>query len=427
MAADGSVAREGDEMLGAVLGLLRADAPGQITGAPQDWPRWAVLLPHVLAATSHFDIDPQDAGGADAAWLLDRAAGYLQVHARLAEARPLAERALAIDEAAYGPDHPNVAIGLNNLATILRGLGQLAEARPLAERALAIDEAAYGPDHPDVAIRPEQPRHDPARPGATGRGPAAGRAGPGHHRGRLRPRPPQHGHPAEQPRHDPARPGATGRGPAAGRAGPGHHEAAYGPDHPDVAIRLNNLAAILRDLGQPAEARPLAERALAIAEAAYGPDHPDVAIRPEQPRHDPAGPGSNWRRPGRWPSGPWPSPRPPTAPTTPPSPSGLNNLALILRDLGQPAEARPLAERALAIDEAAYGPDHPDVAIDLNNLAMILQDLGQPAEARPLAERALAIAEAAYGPDHPTAVVLQANLSLFAVNQDQSVEENPAD
>lgn len=36
--------------LGVVLGLLNADAPWQIT-APQNWPRWAVLLPHVLAAT----------------------------------------------------------------------------------------------------------------------------------------------------------------------------------------------------------------------------------------------------------------------------------------------------------------------------------------------------------------------------------------
>jgi tetratricopeptide (TPR) repeat protein len=147
---------EGGGVLGAVLGLLRADAPGQITRAPQDWPRWAVLLPHVLAAASHFDDlrgAAQEAAGADASWLLDRAATYLQVHARLAEARPLAERALAIDEAAYGPDHPAVAIDLNNLATILRALGLLAEARPLAERALAIDEAAYGPDHPTVAIR----------------------------------------------------------------------------------------------------------------------------------------------------------------------------------------------------------------------------------------------------------------------------------
>jgi hypothetical protein len=48
-----------------------------------------------------------------------------------------------------------------------------------------------------------------------------------------------------------------------------------------------------------------------------------------------------------------------------------------LQDLGQPAAARPLQERALAIDEAAYGPDHPHVATRLNDLAQILQDLGQ--------------------------------------------------
>ena len=164
-------------------------------GAPEDWPRWAVLLPHVLAATSHLPPVPDRAHPAatDASWLLDRAATYLQVHARLGEARPLAERALAIAEAAYGPDHPDVATRLNNLALILRDLGDPAAARPLAERALAIAEAAHGPDHPDVA---------------------------------------------------------TG---------------------------LNNLALILQDLGDPAAARPLAERALAIDEAAYGPDHPAVA------------------------------------------------------------------------------------------------------------------------------------------------------
>jgi tetratricopeptide (TPR) repeat protein len=128
------------------LGLLRADAPETITGAPQDWPRWEVLLPHVLAAT---DLSSQDA--ADTAWLLDRAAAYLQVHGRLADARPLAERALAIDEAVMGPDHPDVTIRLNNLATIMGDLGRAGEARPLAERAAAIDEAALGPDHPSVA------------------------------------------------------------------------------------------------------------------------------------------------------------------------------------------------------------------------------------------------------------------------------------
>src|SRR5437879_3782465 len=41
--------------LAVVLGLLAADAPRRVMGAPEDWPRWAVLLPHVLAATGHFD------------------------------------------------------------------------------------------------------------------------------------------------------------------------------------------------------------------------------------------------------------------------------------------------------------------------------------------------------------------------------------
>jgi hypothetical protein len=139
--------------LAVALGLLRADAPETIMGAPQDWPRWAVLLPHVLAATGHLGtvLAAEAATGPDAAWLLDRAATYLQVHARLADARPLAERALAIDEAAYGPDHPDVATDLSNLALILRDLGLPRDARPPAERALAIDEAAYGPDNPEVA------------------------------------------------------------------------------------------------------------------------------------------------------------------------------------------------------------------------------------------------------------------------------------
>ncbi len=105
--------------------------------------------------------------------------------------------------------------------------------------------------------------------------------------------------------------------------------------------------------------------------------------------------------------------RPPTARTTPTSPRDLNNLALILQDLGQPEEARPLQERALAIDEAAYGPDHPAVARDLNNLALILRDLGQPEGARPLQERALAIDEAAYGPDHPDVALDLNNLALI--------------
>ena len=140
--------------LWVALGLLHADAPGEIVGAPESWPRWAVLLPHVLAATARLDLAAvgDTAVLDDASWLLDRAGTYLQVYARLNEARPLFERALAIDEAAYGPDHPVVAIRLSNLGRALRDLGQPQNARPLFERALAIGEAARRPDNPAVAI-----------------------------------------------------------------------------------------------------------------------------------------------------------------------------------------------------------------------------------------------------------------------------------
>lgn len=55
--------------------------------------------------------------------------------------------------------------------------------------------------------------------------------------------------------------------------------------------------------------------------------------------------------------------------------------------------------RAVAISEAALGPNHPGVAVRLNNLATLLQDAGRPAEAEPLYGQAAAISEAALGPD----------------------------
>jgi len=53
----------------------------------------------------------------------------------------------------YGPNHPEVAAAISNLAGALRVLGDIEGARSYYERALAIDEAAYGPAHPTVAVR----------------------------------------------------------------------------------------------------------------------------------------------------------------------------------------------------------------------------------------------------------------------------------
>ncbi len=69
----------------------------------------------------------------------------------------------------------------------------------------------------------------------------------------------------------------------------------------------------------------------------------------------------------------------------------LNNLAQLLQATNRLGEAEPLMRRALAIDEASYGPDHPDVAIDLNNLAQLLRATNRLGEAEPLMRRALGI------------------------------------
>jgi hypothetical protein len=44
-------------------------------------------------------------------------------------------------------------------------------------------------------------------------------------------------------------------------------------------------------------------------------------------------------------------------------------------------------KRALAIDEASFGSEHPEVARDLNNLAQLLQATNRLAEAEPLMRR----------------------------------------
>ena len=72
-------------------------------------------------------------------------------HARYSQAAPLLRDALAIREDALGPEHPDTATALNNLANLFRDQGDYAEARPLLECALAILEKARGPWHPDTA------------------------------------------------------------------------------------------------------------------------------------------------------------------------------------------------------------------------------------------------------------------------------------
>ncbi len=77
---------------------------------------------------------------------LDNLANLYQAQGNYAEAEPLYKRALAISEGVLGPEHPDVAQSLNNLARLYQDQRQYAEAEPLHKRSLAIREKALGPE-----------------------------------------------------------------------------------------------------------------------------------------------------------------------------------------------------------------------------------------------------------------------------------------
>jgi Tetratricopeptide repeat len=150
-----------------VLGLLRAGVPGDPWNNPPVWPAWRKLLPHVLVAT-----DPRRALAGverDVAWLLHRAATYLE--ARGEPARSLFERARDLRRALLGTDHPDTLESASRLSLNLFELGHYEPARQLGEDTLTRQRRVLGKDHLDtlrsatylVAILWGLGRYEPAR------------------------------------------------------------------------------------------------------------------------------------------------------------------------------------------------------------------------------------------------------------------------
>ena len=127
----------------------------------------------------------------------------------------------------------DVAILRSNLGHVLRDLGDLAGARGELERALAIVEAALGPDHPD-AVAPQHLGNVLRDPGTW--------PGPAQYERALAigeatwPRPPGRRDRAQQPRPRPAGPGDLGGARAQFERALAISEATLGPDHPEIAI-----------------------------------------------------------------------------------------------------------------------------------------------------------------------------------------------
>jgi CHAT domain-containing protein/Tfp pilus assembly protein PilF len=360
----------------------------------------------------------------DEAAALNQQVVQLYNRGRYSEAMPLAQRALAIQEKALGPNHPSVANLLSNLAFLYINQGRYAEAEPLYKRSLAIREKALGSDHPDVAaslgnlaqLYKDQGRYADAEPlfkrSLTIREKALGPDHPDvaaslnalaslyQHQGRYADAEPLY------------------------KRSLAIDEKALGSDHPDVALLLNNLALLYQVQGRYADAEPLYQRALAINEKALSPDHPNVALLLNnlallyqvQGRYADAEPLYQQTLAIKEKA---------LGPNNPDVALSLNNLALLYQVQGRYADAEPLYKRSLAIKEKALGPDHPDVAGSLNNLAELYRAEGRYAEAEPLYQRVLAINEKALGPDHPDVAVSLNNLAELYRAEGRYAEAEP--
>ena len=202
--------------------------PGDVHRNPATWPRARRLDAIALALVGESD-DLPAGSEISAATLLSGLDSYRDgALAAYAEAQKLSERALAINEKALGPDHPDTASSLNNLGYLLQAQGDLAGTRPHYERALAIREKALGPDHPDTARSLNNLGYL-----SQAQGDLAG-ARPYYERALV------------------------------------IREKALGPDHPDTALSLNNLGDLLRAQGDLAGARTYCERALDVCEKKLG-------------------------------------------------------------------------------------------------------------------------------------------------------------
>jgi tetratricopeptide (TPR) repeat protein len=172
-------------------------------------------------------------------------------------------------------------------------------------------------------------------------------------------------------------------------------EAASGADHPRVAALLSNLALAVETRQDNRTAETLLRRALKIQDSALGRDHYQTAttlsnlgsLLYREQRLEEAGllQGEALRI--------FEQTRPHSAELA----AAYTNLGAVLAARGDNVGAAALLWKGIAVDEAVYGMQHPDVAAGLTNLALLLRNHGEAVAAESLLKRALSIYEEKLG------------------------------
>ncbi len=93
------------------------------------------------------------------------------------------------------------------------------------------------------------------------------------------------------------------------------------------------------------------------------------------------------------------------------------NLALVLKDLGDLEGAKELLQQALATDQQNYEPEHPKIATAQSNLALVLKALGDLEGAKDLSQQAFDAFLNKFGPQHPNTKIAKEILDSISVDK----------
>ena len=268
------------------------------------------------------------------------------------------QRALAINEAAYPANHPNIATTLGNIGITQQSLGDYQASLDHPATSTRHQRGLLPSQPPQHRHHPHQHREHPTTvgglPGVT-RHPATSTR---HQRGRLPGQPPRNRRHPHQHRAHPTTFGDYQASLATLQRALAINEAAYPANHPEIAVTLTNIGLTQQRSGDYQASLATLQRALAIFEAAYPANHPNIAVT-------------------------------------------LGNIGITQQLLGDYQASLATLQRALAIKEAAYPANHPEIAVTLTNIGLTQQLLGDYQASLATLQRALAIKEAAYPANHP--------------------------
>ena len=312
---------------GCTEALLAAINPGDPAN-PMTWPRWARLMPHMLAA------DLAATGNEDLRTLACNGCWYLLSRGDYRSAHSLASDLYVLWRQRLGADHSDTLSIVHYLASALRDMGRYTDARDLDQDSLDRERRLRGNDHPNTLISAAHLGVDLYRLGEVEAARDLHQDTLARYRRVLGEDHPDTLRAAVQLAFDLT---ALGEYQAARELDEdtlARYRRVLGEDHPDTLHAALHLAFDLTALGEYQAARELNQDTLARRRRVLGEDHPDTLHAAYQ-------------------------------------------LAFDLTELGEYQAARELDQDTLARRRRVLGEDHPDTLHAANSLARDLRALAE--------------------------------------------------